>query len=679
MAAKSEIGPQLAAPPRSKINVVLFSGGSGTQSITAALQKHPQISLKILINAYDDGHSTGRLRRFVPGMLGPSDVRKNIGRLMPASERSEKSLTLVSDFRLPVSIPRAEALDWIDHIIHGDFALLPDKLAEAFPLLTTWQWRRLSSYLNTFRAYFKEQEAAGHTFEFTDCALGNLYFTGCYLEQGRDFNRAIQAFSEFYEVDGDVLLNITQGENLFLVAQKENGSVLLNEADIVATQDDTKIEDLFLIDADVYLRRMENAAQPAEGWGSLLHSANRVPRLNPLAGDALRTADVIIYGPGTQHSSLFPSYMTEGVAEAIAANRKADKVFIGNIHRDFDIQGDDASDLARKLLRTMSRGGARNVEWLDVVSHFFVQGIDENTLGKAKYVPFDKSSFAFPLETVKVRDWEAAEGRHSGGFVLDELRQIVQSRIDIELTPFHHMVSIVIPVLNEQSTIERVLKSVTALDFGPMSLSKEVLLIDGGSTDATQERARSVGNVRMYSLPPGRFGRGAAMRLGMEKARGNLIVFFPGDDEYRPEDLYSVVQSLMQGGFRAVFGTRAVKCTDLSDRLKSIYANNRRLYLTSKYGGMMLSVTTLLLYNRYVTDVLSSLKGYDAPLLRSLALQSDGLDLETEIVAKLSQRREYVFEIPVDYKPRPRSAGKKIRASDGLRALFALLRFRIKE
>ena len=404
-----------------------------------------------------------------------------------------------------------------------------------------------------------------------------------------------------------------------------------------------------------------------------------MPGLNPLAGDALRKADVIIYGPGTQHSSLFPSYMTEGVAEAIAANSKADKVFIGNIHRDFDIQGDDASDLARKLLHTMSRGGARNVEWLDVVSHFFVQGIDENTLGQAKYVPFDKSSFAFPLETVKVRDWEAAEGRHSGGYVLDELRQIVQSRIDIELTPFHHMVSIVIPVLNEEATIERVLKSVTALEFGPMSLSKEVLLIDGGSTDATQERARTVGNVRIYSLPPGRFGRGAAMRLGIEKARGNLIVFFPGDDEYRPEDLYSVVLSLMQGGFRAVFGTRAVKCTDLSDRLKNIYENNRRLYLTSKYGGIMLSVTTLLLYNRYVTDVLSSLKGYDAALLRSLALRSDGLDLETEIVAKLSQRREYLFEIPVDYKPRARSAGKKIRASDGLRALFALLRFRMKE
>src|SRR5580704_490626 len=130
--------------PRQKIEVVLFSGGSGTQSITETLLRHPQIALRILINAYDDGHSTGRLRRFVPGMLGPSDVRKNIGRLMPANERSEKSLALVSDFRLPMGIARAEALQWIDRIIAGDFALLPEKLAAAFPLLTTWQWRRLS-------------------------------------------------------------------------------------------------------------------------------------------------------------------------------------------------------------------------------------------------------------------------------------------------------------------------------------------------------------------------------------------------------------------------------------------------------------------------------------------------------------------------------------------------------
>src|SRR5579862_3847904 len=117
--------PVKAAPARSQINVVLFSGGSGTQSITEALLKHPQIDLKILINAYDDGHSTGRLRRFIPGMLGPSDVRKNINRLMPVAERSQKSLKSISDYRLPVGISRADALTLVDQIIASDFAMLP--------------------------------------------------------------------------------------------------------------------------------------------------------------------------------------------------------------------------------------------------------------------------------------------------------------------------------------------------------------------------------------------------------------------------------------------------------------------------------------------------------------------------------------------------------------------------
>ena len=167
------------------------------------------------------------------------------------------------------------------------------------------------------------------------------------------------------------------------------------------------------------------------------------------------------------------------------------------------------------------------------------------------------------------------------------------------------------------------------------------------------------------------------MRLGLLKARGNIVVFFPGDNEYRPEDLYTVVRAISQSKFRAVFGTRAVKCTDLSERLKGIYENNWRLYMMSKYGGMLLSVMTLFLYNRYVSDVLTSIKGFDAHLLRSLNLTSDGIDLDTEIVAKLSKKREYMFEIPVEYKPRTRSGGKMSTALDGLKAVLSLFRYRL--
>src|ERR1700744_1448711 len=104
---------------KTKINLVLFSGGSGTRSITEALLKHPQISLKILINAYDDRHSTGGLRLFIPGMLGPSDVRKNINRLMPVEERCQQALRSISDYRLPVGISRKDALHFIEFCIHG--------------------------------------------------------------------------------------------------------------------------------------------------------------------------------------------------------------------------------------------------------------------------------------------------------------------------------------------------------------------------------------------------------------------------------------------------------------------------------------------------------------------------------------------------------------------------------
>src|SRR6201999_1615160 len=110
----------------------------------------------------------------IPGMLGPSDVRKNINRLMHASERSEKALLSISDYRLPVGIPRETALRQIDAILDGNVTALPQKLQEAFPRLACWQAAGLKSLLLTFRTYCEQQEKIGRLFDFTDCALGNL-------------------------------------------------------------------------------------------------------------------------------------------------------------------------------------------------------------------------------------------------------------------------------------------------------------------------------------------------------------------------------------------------------------------------------------------------------------------------------------------------------------------------
>jgi hypothetical protein len=96
----------------------------------------------------------------------------------------------------------------------------------------------------------------------------------------------------------------------------------------------------------------------------------------------------------------------------------------------------------------------------------------------------------------------------------------------------------------------------------------------------------------------------------------------------------------------------------------------------SKYGGMLLSTATLFLYNRYVTDTLTSIKGFDGKLLRSLHLRSGGMDLDTEIVAKVCLSGQYILEVPVEFKARTKTEGKKSTPTEGLKALFALIRYR---
>src|SRR3954462_11123671 len=123
------------AQPRSQINVVLFSGGSGTHSIREALIRHKQIALHILINAYDDGHSTGRLRRFIPGMLGPSDVSRNINRLMPQTQERHTALRVLSDHRLPSGFPFDKGMLLSERVSNGLEPDLPAALLPRFDLL----------------------------------------------------------------------------------------------------------------------------------------------------------------------------------------------------------------------------------------------------------------------------------------------------------------------------------------------------------------------------------------------------------------------------------------------------------------------------------------------------------------------------------------------------------------
>ncbi len=332
--------------------VTLFSGGRGGASIARGLLRTPGIDLTLVINGYDNGRSTGALRRYLPGMLGPSDFRKNL--LLHLDDRDPRQVALrsVLEHRLVAGTTREE----LGELVTGPaFPALP---AEARTAIT----RDLAAFLRRL-----DRHPDG--LDLTDCALGNLVFAGAYLRLGEDFNAAVRACARTFASPLG-LMNVTGGENAYLVALKQDGRLLADEADIVAPQDAAAITDLFLLREPVTpRRRAELAARPVEQVRRILAGLRARVSLNPEAGDAIRDADLLLYGPGTPHSSLLPSYLTPGVAEAIAESRAAAKVFVVNTRDDHDVQGLSAPELVGRTLSYLGDPGNERGTVTHVLSH----------------------------------------------------------------------------------------------------------------------------------------------------------------------------------------------------------------------------------------------------------------------------------------------------------------------
>lgn len=670
---KKGVGPSTGIQ-NSKLKIAMFSGGRGTGAITEALLRYSDIELTLLVNTYDDGLSTGLLRRFIPGMLGPSDVRKNVSRfLAQRNDPASQALLSLIEYRFPDPFDAAEALDLIVSFTHFENTKHTDhELLKKREELSLSQMRKASHYLDSFLQYYRERIHTFPLFPFGDVSLGNLLFAGCYLANGQDFNRAVTDFSSFAGT-GERVLNLTNGENRVLVAMKEDGQYLHDEASVVGPQDAARIQEIFLL-PDYLDQSKHRFGEYKIDNIRMLRNVEQLPTLSQAAERTIREADIIIYGPGTQYSSLFPSYLTSGVAEAIQANTKAEKVFIGNIARDFDIMGEDATTLVKAFLWYMGRKIEGAFPAQDLVTRFFFQKPPADASGEVPYIPFDANAFDQPLDKVVWIDLEGEKGKHLGSKTVSELLQVIEGALEKKVAHVTQKVSIIIPALNEERTIKRVLRDLRNLSFAQWKLDKEIIVVDGGSTDETYAIAQNEENIKAYQVT-GKPGRGKAYRLGIERAKGDIIVFFPSDGEYTVEDIKRIVAPLVSQEFSAVYGSRAFRTQDLSGTLQRIYGNKGFLYFVSKYGGISLSILTLLLYQRFISDPFTSIKGFNARVFRGLHFVRQGVDFDMELLIKLIKTEHVILEVPVNYEARTLQEGKKITVLDGIQSLLTLFQF----
>jgi dolichol-phosphate hexosyltransferase len=223
--------------------------------------------------------------------------------------------------------------------------------------------------------------------------------------------------------------------------------------------------------------------------------------------------------------------------------------------------------------------------------------------------------------------------------------------------------SILMPVFNERATIEAAIDDALTAEL-PVD-SRQLVVVDDGSTDGTRELLESTtwpDNVKV-AFHERNLGKGAAVRTALGHATEEFAAILDADLEYRAGDISEVVEPLLSGEARVVFGTRA-------------WTSQSSFSFWYVMGNKAVTFATNVLYNCWISDVMTGHKAMRTELFRSLPLKERGFAIEPEIAARILTSGERIHEVPIHYRARSREAGKKLTSMDGLRVLRTLVRCR---
>lgn len=225
-------------------------------------------------------------------------------------------------------------------------------------------------------------------------------------------------------------------------------------------------------------------------------------------------------------------------------------------------------------------------------------------------------------------------------------------------------ISFLIPAYNEAATIGAVLDRIAEL-----GINYEAIVVDDGSTDATAEivGARALADGPVHLLRKANGGKGSALRHGIPHCRGEIVVVQDADMEYDPRDVPALVEPIQLDAADVVYGSR------LSG------GRPQRAYMFwHMVGNRFLSLLTGLLFNTTITDMETGYKAFRADVLRELHLTEDHFGIEPEITGEICRRHLRIYETPIAYYGRTYEEGKNITWKDGFRAVFVLLRTRVR-